>query len=460
MFWIGIGTRVMGQGSPEYGQGMKIQLNESGSKYIRIALWNQIWTRVVEQNPGSMVNGKPQTHTWDVGARRLRMMFYSQIGPRYLVMAHIGVNNQTFATGGSSGATGTGGYGSGKKPGLFFHDAYNEYAVFPTINPKTGENSKFTLYVGAGLHNWYGLARQSSGSTQNTLASDLPLINFALSEFSDQFNRQFGIYAKGRVGKASYRLSVNKPFATNQTPAFDTLRGQVAVDNNGAVKPGLQGYFDYQFLDQEADVLPFRVGTYVGTKKVLNVGAGFYHEAAGTESMRANGDVIQHPINLFAADVFADLPFGGDRNMAVTFLSSYYHFGFGPNYIRTLGVMNTATGWDPSFPISDRPLNGFGNNRFFVGTGNAVYTQAGFLLPKSLSRKIRLQPFAAHTYKKLEYLGQGGHYWDLGANVFIDGHQAKLTPQWSLRPLYYQTSSGVERRGNASEFLVQFQVCL
>jgi hypothetical protein len=39
-----------------------------------------------------------------------------------------GINNQTFINGGAAGTSGTGGYGAGK-PGLFFHDAWNEYAV-------------------------------------------------------------------------------------------------------------------------------------------------------------------------------------------------------------------------------------------------------------------------------------------------------------------------------------------
>jgi hypothetical protein len=41
---------------------------------------------------------------------------------------------------------GTGGYGAGKKPGLFFHDAWNEYAV---VLPK---DKKFSMSLGAGLH--------------------------------------------------------------------------------------------------------------------------------------------------------------------------------------------------------------------------------------------------------------------------------------------------------------------
>jgi hypothetical protein len=47
-----------------------------------------------------------------------------------MILTHFGINNQTFTNGGA-GTSGTGGYGAGKKPGLFFHDAWNEYVVLP-----------------------------------------------------------------------------------------------------------------------------------------------------------------------------------------------------------------------------------------------------------------------------------------------------------------------------------------
>jgi hypothetical protein len=31
------------QGSPDYGAGMKFNLNQDGSKYMRFIAWNQIW---------------------------------------------------------------------------------------------------------------------------------------------------------------------------------------------------------------------------------------------------------------------------------------------------------------------------------------------------------------------------------------------------------------------------------
>jgi hypothetical protein len=48
-----------------------------------------------------------------------------------------------------------------EKPGLFFHDAWNEYAV---VLPE--KDKKFSMSLGAGLHNYMGLSRLTMASTQ------------------------------------------------------------------------------------------------------------------------------------------------------------------------------------------------------------------------------------------------------------------------------------------------------
>lgn len=453
------------QGSEAYGSGLKLKLDSTGRKYIRFIMWNQIWTRYTQNNPGSQVNGENASTTFDIGARRMRMIIYSQITPRYLILTHFGINNQTFATGGATGSSGTGPGGAGKKPQLFFHDAWNEYAVVPAVHPNTGKVNKNNLYIGAGLHYWWGISRMSSASTLNFLTIDAPIVNWPLVEVSDQFVRQYGIYAKGRLGKLNYSVNLNKPFATNLNPAMPAiqLKTPTAVDYNGDSKPALGGYFDYQFFDQESNVLPFRVGTYMGTKKVFNIGAGFYHNADGTRSATAPGSTFsnKHDITLLGLDVFADMPVGPrHKKMAVTAYSVLYNYNFGPNYLRSVGIMNPASGFDPNVQAAMRTLNGPGNGRMFVGTGNILYTQAGMLLPKGQQDKVRVQPFAAYTFKSFDALDQAGHYFDAGVNFYLDGHHAKITPQYSTRPLYYQHNGKGTINGNRGELLLQFQVYL
>jgi hypothetical protein len=51
-----------------------------------------------------------------------------------------------------------------------------------------------------------------------------------------------------------------------------TADNAVAVDNSGNTKWSKAGYFEYQFLDQEANVLPYKVGL---PWKSVQYGAGF-----------------------------------------------------------------------------------------------------------------------------------------------------------------------------------------
>jgi len=443
------------QNSDQYGSGLKMNLNPEGNKYVRFLVWNQIWARYNDNNPGTAVNGSPSQSTMDIGARRLRLLAYAQISPRYLVLAHFGINNQTFVNGGGSGSTGTGGYGQGKKPQLFFHDAYNEYAIIPAIDPETKKANKFSLSLGAGLHYFNGISRLSSASTINFLMIDAPVFNWPLIENSDQFARQYGIYVKGAAGKFHYQFNLDKPFATNVTPRDSA---NIAVDNNGDAPGSIGGYVDYQFLDQESNLLPYRVGTYIGGKRVFNIGAGFYHESRGTLSSSSVGLLQRHGINLYAGDVFLDLPVGDkSRNMAVTAYAVYYNFDFGPNYLRTTGIMNTGSA-DPSVPAASRVLEGPGNARVLLGTGSIFHVQAGFLLPKMKGNKVRIQPIASIAYKDMEALNAAGNFWDVGANFYLDANNAKITAQYSSRPLYDAATR--ELKDRKGELVVQFQVAL
>ena len=442
----------MGQGSTDYGPGMKFNLNEDGSKYMRILAWNQIWMRSTQLNPGTMVGDESASTTTDIGNRRLRMLAYFQLSKRFMIVTHFGINNQVFDTGGASGSANTGGYGVGKKPGLFFHDAWNEYAVIlPT------EKQKFSLSLGGGLHYYMGLSRETMASTLNFLTIDAPIFNWPLIDNSDQFGRQMGIFAKGKYGKFEYRLSFNKPFATNLTPTDATdADAAVAVDNNGNTKWSKAGYFEYQFLDSESNLLPYKVGTYLGSKRVFNVGAGFYTNADATRTS-VNGAIRKHDINLLAADVFADMPIGKKENkMAVTAYSVFYHYDFGPNYLRNIGIMNPGVA-DPNF-TGDRALAGAGNLQAAIGTGTIWYTQAGFLLPcKAEKPKVRVQPFGAFTYKNFEALDKASTQYDLGANFLLEGHHAKITAQYSVRPVYTAVD---EIDGMKGDLILQLQIYL
>jgi hypothetical protein len=173
---------------------LTLKLNESGSKYVRFLMWHQMWATATQNNPGTTdVNGNDIGGKWtgDVAIRRSRFLAYAQISPRFLILTHWGINNQSFINGGAgagSNVTSAGASNSGKRAQLYIHDAWTEFAVKPV-----------KLHVGMGLHYWNGISRLSNNSTLNFMTMDAPIFNWQTIELTDQFARQFGVYAKGQL---------------------------------------------------------------------------------------------------------------------------------------------------------------------------------------------------------------------------------------------------------------------
>ncbi|HSJ69506.1 MAG TPA: hypothetical protein VK921_17625 [Anditalea sp.] len=436
---------------------LTLKLNDEGSKFIRFIVWNQMWARVIENNPGTLgVNGVPSNTSSDIGIRRARVLAYAEISPRFLILTHWGINNQTFTNGGVPGGGSTGNPGnipvnvdpetglgtasgsSAKKPQLFFHDIWTEYKIFDE------------LYIGMGLHYWNGISRMTSHSTLNFMAVDAPIFNWPTIELTDQFARQFGFYAKGQLGKIDYRIALNKPYAVGGGGRYDESTQRPIAVNIVNDNWATQGYIAYQILEKENNKLPFFTGTYLGTKKVFNIGSGWHYHPRATTSKSFDGTISEHNISLIGVDSFLDMPLNRATGTALTAYAVYYHYDFGPNYMRNVGIMNVGFG-------AGATQNGPGNAQPTIGTGNIFYTQSGLLLPKSiLGDKGRLQPFGALTHKKFEYFEEGSWQYDLGLNYYINGHHSKITLQYSQRPLFEQ----FVRSGSAGEFILQTHIFL
>ena len=441
--------------SVPYGAGMKVNISADGSKYLRFITWHQVWSRYSENNSNTLrAPGKPQFDQFDFALRRSRLIILSQLNPRFMVYSHFGINNQTAVSGGVNPAL------DGKKPQLFVHEAVVEYKVNKYMN------------VGAGMHYQNGLSRMTRSSTLNYLTMDAPLTNWPVIEAIDQFARGIGAYAKGRVGKLDYALSVNESFLTNQVGIFSTAAGLGTTSTTGGVTTNTgnnaaqynpqgtskiyQGYVSYELFDQEANLLPFNVGSYLGTKRVLNFGGGFFYNrdgmvsrptssvldaagiaAAGSGGVGAFGvpanGVKRHDIGLWSLDVFYDTPINKEAGTAFTFYGVYYNYDFGPNHVRFIGASNPGYGGDARR----------GNAVPQSGTGNVGYVQAGFLLPKNLlGPKVRVQPYASHLLASYEGLRdasgeiKGVNIFDAGANFYLDAHNAKFTLNYRARPDY------------------------
>jgi hypothetical protein len=413
------------QGSELYGSGMKFKLNEDGSKYMRFITWHQVWVRYNENNSGSARQGVPQTETFDIGIRRSRFLFLTQISPRFLILMHAGINNQSSYSGGYSGST------DGKKPQLFIHDLWNEYKVIKT--------EKFNLDFGAGLIYWNCPSRLASASTLNFLAMDDPIFNWPNIELTDQFARYLGIYIKGNVGKLDYRFNLSEPFATNTSRSIST---KAAAYNPYNVKKIFAGYMNYQFWETESNVLPFTVGSYLGSKKVFNIGAGFFNNREAMwmkkENFQGTDSAKTYDMNLFTVDAFMDLPLNKESGTAITAYASHSFNDYGPNYVRAIGIMNPAS--QNAAGAGASPYRG--NALPLMGTGKTTFAQAGFMLPKKISQKVRFQPYACFTFSQFEGFKdasgkrQNATWFDVGNNFFLEGHHARITLNYRHRPDY------------------------
>ncbi|MEE6126984.1 porin [Chryseobacterium arthrosphaerae] len=428
---------------------LKIKLNSKGDQWIKLGISSQIWLRSIENNPGTSVNGVPQEQTYDAGIRRMRLIIQSQVTPFYSVFLQMGINNQNFISGGGSG---TGNNGAGKKAPFFFHDAYNELAIIPRNNFQTGKPNKNNLYLGAGLHSWNGVSRLTNASTTKMLAGDIPIFNFPSIEIADQFSRQLGVFVHGEFDRLNYRFSVNKPFATNLKPVV----GGPAVDNNQSGKLSYSGYAFYQFFGKETTVTSFLPGNILAARKVLNIGTGFYTSKDATQTQPSENVFESHPANIFGADVYSEIPLGNkNKEMGLTLYSVYYNYNYGPNYLRMSGLLNPGAP-DPSF-TGQRALEGAGNNRVLMGTGNIWFSQVGFVIPK-FSTILKIQPFFNYALKNMKALNQSGSYYDIGTNFYLYGQNARIVVQYSSRPLYDIADKTVfDRKG---EFLLSLQIVL
>jgi hypothetical protein len=453
----GILHNVKAQGTDGYGAGIKVALDTTGKKYIRILNWHQVWVRHNENNPGSTVNGTPEESQWDMGLRRSRFLLHTQINPNFMLVTHFGINNANQISGGANGQGASG--ADGKKPQLFMHDAYVEHRVY-----------KDMLWLGAGLQYNIGPSRLSSASTLNFLGLDSPIFSWQNIEATDQFARQYGIFAKGQILKdkrLDYRVSLNFPFAIAKGAALSALdtvaanNGRTSTSYHAGGQPHVAytGYFKYQFWDIESNVLPFQVGTYIGTKKVFNIGAGFYqHKDAMWSAMANTADTVMASQLFLSADAFLDVPIG--KKYALTAYTSYTYADMGENYIRNIGLMNPANG----VISAQATFNGSGNAVPTIGTGSVFFAQAGLALPK-IKKIGRFQPYASLLMANYERIADKVLIPDVGFNWFLAGHSAKITVNYRPRPVFtYDTPgqkwSDIHMTDRKNELTIQFQVYL
>ncbi len=414
--------------------GLKIYLNDDSTKYIQGTGLAQIWFRYNDNNPGSAIYGTPKKETFDVGLRRVRYQIMSQLNKKVFMYTQFGINSFNSL--------------SARKPGLFLHDVTAEYKIYKNF-----------VTLGGGLSGWNGTARYTSSGVGNILGMDLPTIEETTNDVSDQFVRKLGIYTKGQISGLDYRLSASNPFPVqNSLTPVATLTGtNSAVFSTKAPEMQYQGYIKWQFFDKESNLLPYSAGSYLGKKRVLNLGGGFAYQKNAMWHKTASLDTISSPLKEFAIDIFYDSYLNKEKQNAITAYAAFLNYDFGPNYIRTAGAMNTANG-----TVGNSSFNGAGNSVPLIGTGQVIYAQAAYLFRKNLLGKNgTLQPYFTGSYANYQKLKDPVVIYDFGINWIIAGQNSKISLDYQSRPIFNTNSSGEiheTKSARRGQVVLQYQV--
>lgn len=376
-FLFFLSFKIVPQGSPNYDGGIKVSLNENGKKYIRIISWAQVQATYTDQVAENASNTS-------FNVRRARIIMYAQLDSKFLILTHFGLN--------SLNATNMSPIGKGEASQLFFHDVWVQYQIAKNHT------------VGAGLHYFNGISRLNNQSTLNFLTLDNNRQSWSTLGLSDQFVRHVGVFFKGNFGKLQYRMALNDAVingldARNPMNNGDAVYGGARLLGTKKAGKTFAGYFDYNFLDQESNFLPFKVGSYLGEKRIFNLGFGFFSHPNGAVIADNQGNISGENVSIFGLDAFYDAPLSDDHS-SITAYAVYQHNNYGKNYL----------------------FNAY-------GTGSMMYSHVGYTFAGD-SSKTRFQPYISFANNSYDATQDNRTIFGLGANAYFNGHNSKLTLEY------------------------------
>lgn len=378
LIFIITNTLMYSQYADEYNSGMVIKMNQEGTKFTRIMMWGQVWFQ----------DSEGHNNTDGFSLKRARVIMYSKLNDKFLILTHFGVNGVNAENMTSNGKS--------NDVQLFLHEMSLQYKVNQYLN------------IGGGIHYWDGISRLNGQSTANMLTLDNNRSSWTTLGLSNQLTNHLGMYFNGTVNKFNYRFSISDAVTktldgnseTVMVPNQEKYLGK-ALLNKG--KYAFSGYVDYQFLDSENLTLPYRVGTYLGAKKVFNIGAGFFTQSNAIAQTNTDGILSSSNVTHLNIDAFYDTPIG-TNNSAITAYAQFQNSKMGNKYI-----------------YSD-----------IVGNGNQFYTHVGYLIGKKIKEgehkySNRWQPYLAYSHRDFTALPKPAKELKAGCNYYIDGLNARLT---------------------------------
>lgn len=426
ILWFAILTTVfINQVSSQKIAEGKFHIDDTGNHFIKMSFVSQFWLRNGQYNPGTTLFGFPVDHGTDIGIRRFRAQVFGQLSDKIFFYSQLGINNFNPI--------------SERKPSFFVHDVNGSYHLL-----------KEKLTIGIGLSGWSGLARFSSPAVISIVGIDAPLYQQTTNDATDQFLRKMGIFAKGKWGVLDYRLMAALPMSIQKSMFFTSTLSKYATFSLKPPKWQWNGYFQMQFMDKESNQTPYMTGTYLGRKKVFNIGFGFqYQPEAMWSSANNNRDTLFHRMLHLGADVYYDVPIGTEGE-SVHFYAQISRLNFGPGYIRNLGVMNPANG-------SNQPniINAGGYGFPDYGTGRVWYMQIAYKSRPLFKGKTSLMPFVSWQNADYDRLAGMMNYYTTGCAFLLKEHLSKVTLAYESRPVFYTDMSDILRKG---ALILQYQI--
>ncbi len=403
---------------------LKLNLDPTGKTYIKASFRTQFWARYMDMNSNTTLNGEPIDNKVDFSIRRIRMGISAQLTPKLFVYSLFGGNNINLKT----------------EKGFAFDvlDLSAEYEF----------SKEFTL--GIGENGWYGLSRWTARSSLSLMSLDAPLFTLFTVNKNDDDARGLGVWAKGQVGKFDYVLSVKSPTKYG-------VKAREGVTDYALNNPRMQwsGYVKYEFFDNESNKSPYSggTGTYIGKKRIFNIGGGFLYQPKMTSRL-INRKETFYDFKNWSVEVFYDAPIDKENGTAITTYLGYYDTNYGLDYIRNVGANGYVDKAGTSF-------NGGGNSFPMMGTGNTIFFQLGYILPKTFlgkNSKVKVQPNIAVQHSDFDALHQAMTVYDLGVNIYFKGHHNKLSLSYQNRPIYDRNSLKVtDRKG---QVVLQYQITI
>ncbi len=384
----------------------------------------QPWARSLDYNSGSVVNNQEITQTIDFSLRRYRFGISGLLSKKVHYYLQVGGNNLNQA----SNPNGT----------IALLDAYGEYRFSEK------------LHIGAGKSLWRGLSRYSAPSTSRLLTLDVPLPAIASVNLTDHLLRRLGVHFKGRVfSRLDYRFMIQSEFSKEAIP-------KVEVSNFSYYPNALNynGYFKWSFFDKENINSPYHRATYLGEKKLLMLGTGFEYKAKGMNHLSAlDSSLVYENMLQLAVDLFYEESLNKGRAGVVTFYVAYFNYNFGKDYLRMLNTNNPAQAQNAKVS-----LNGSGNLFPSVGTGQTVYLQLGYLLPKEKGFVSDLQPYLGFQNSDFQALDQNVLVYEGGVNWYLNNFRTKLTLGYQNRPIFKTVNSAKAETDKKGQWVIQFQL--